>query len=81
MTFVNIFVNIVTEALEKTFWKLTGSMGISEPIRPKINMKNESINRLLYTVMYIENLFNCRNRKESAAKPEMERSTIIERVA
>ena len=50
MTIVNTFVYIVTEALAKTFWLLTGNFGIHEEIRPKINMKNEFLySRLLLT--------------------------------
>jgi hypothetical protein len=41
MTIINIFVNIVTEMLEKTFYKVTGNMGITDKFKNLISMKNE----------------------------------------
>lgn len=67
LTLLNIFINITTEALKRTFWTLTTNMNLVDEAKPLINMKQESI-WLLYTVMYIANSFNCWNRKESASK-------------
>ena len=63
---MNIYVNIVTEALKRTFWTQTTNMGVIERAKPIINMKSESKRGLLYTVMYIEKSFKCWNRKKSA---------------
>ena len=65
---MNIFVDIVTETLKRTFWTLTTNFGLVDRAKPLINMKSESKVRLLYTVMYKANLFNCWDRKKSAAK-------------
>ena len=50
MNIMNIFINITTEALKRTFWTLTTSMGLIEEHKPIINMKSEFIySRLLLT--------------------------------
>jgi hypothetical protein len=41
MTVMNIYIDIVTEALHKTFDRLTGNLGLLEKYKPLINMKSE----------------------------------------
>jgi hypothetical protein len=41
MTIMNIYTDIVTEALHRIFWKMTGNMGLLEEYRPLIVMKSE----------------------------------------
>lgn len=45
MTVMNIFINITTDVLAKTFWKLTTNMGLIDRCKPIINMKSEFIYR------------------------------------
>lgn len=45
MTVMNIFVNIVTEALKRTFWTQTTNMGVIERAKAIINMKSEFVYR------------------------------------
>lgn len=45
MTIMNIYVNIVTEALKRTFWTQTTNMGVIERAKPIINMKSEFVYR------------------------------------
>jgi len=67
ITVMNIFVNIVTEALKRTMEVLTTNMGLLKEFIPVINMKNE-LNWLLYLVISKANSFNCWNGNQSAAK-------------
>ena len=41
MTVMNIYIDIVTEALHRTFDRLTGNMGLLEDYKHIINMKSE----------------------------------------
>ena len=45
MTVMNVFINITTDVLKKTFWKLTTNMGLIDRCKPIINMKSEFIYR------------------------------------
>jgi hypothetical protein len=50
MSLMNVFISIITEALEDTFWKLTGNMGLTDDFKPIISMKNEFLfKKLLLT--------------------------------
>lgn len=50
MTIMNIFINVTTEVLKKTFWTLTTNMGLIDRCKPIINMKSEFIyQRILLT--------------------------------
>lgn len=50
MTVMNIYVNIVTEALRRTFWTLTENMNLLDKAKPLINMKSEfTYKRILLT--------------------------------
>jgi hypothetical protein len=49
MTIMNIFIDIVTVALEKIFWKVTGNMGIPEEHRKNIAMKSEFLYKRIMT--------------------------------
>ena len=69
MTVTNIYINIMTEVLKRTFWTVTTNMGLIDRCKPIINMKNELTKWLLQAAMPVENSFNCWNRKQSAAKP------------
>jgi DNA polymerase elongation subunit (family B) len=49
-TILNIYIDIVTKALDKTFWKMTGNMGIPDKYKPIISMKQEFLyKRLMLT--------------------------------
>lgn len=68
-TLINIFIDITTAVLERTFQDLTTNMGLVDEAKPLINMKQESREAPLYSNVYRITPLTVWNRKESAAKP------------
>lgn len=49
LTIMNIFIDVVTETLKRTFWTITTNMGLIEKAKPIINMKNEFVYKKIMT--------------------------------
>ena len=59
MTVMNIFINITTDVLKKTFWTLTTNMGLIDRCKPIINRKSEFIYKRLMLTRNKKSLKNC----------------------
>jgi hypothetical protein len=65
---MNTYIDIVTNTLERTFWKLTGNMGLLDDYKNIINMKNEFVfSRIMLT----------RNKKSYAGTIESELGRLL----